>query len=85
MTMDIKEAVKAALNNSIHTIMTSALILVLVTGVLGFVLANSDPSISEILIIVAIGGICSSALVIFILPGLVSALDRFTVKKTKKI
>lgn len=80
-TMDKKESIAAALNNAIHTIMTSGLILIVVTLVLGLLLANSDHAISEILLIIARGSFCSMVLVVFILPSLMSAFDRFVCKK----
>lgn len=80
-TLDKKEAIIKALNNSIHTILTSASILIVVTGALGIMLMNSDRAISEILLIIAKGGFCATALVVFILPGIISALDRFVVNK----
>ncbi len=83
-TMEVKPAVTAALNSSIHTILTSSLILITVTFVLGLVYARSEPSISEILLIIARGGVSSTALVVFVLPGLMAALDRFVVGKKKK-
>jgi predicted RND superfamily exporter protein len=76
-TMDVKESVVAALNGSIHTILTSSVILITVAGALGLMLAGSDPSISAILLIIARGGIFAAALVIFFLPGITAAFDRF--------
>lgn len=75
-----KDALASALNGAIHTIMTSSLILILVTGVLGVLVQNSQPSISEILLIIARGGLCATVLVVFILPGLLAAFDRFVCK-----
>ena len=80
-TMDRKAAVCAALNNAIHTILTSAVILIAVTIVLGFVVADSQPAISEILAIIGRGGICSTVLVVFVLPGIMAAFDRFICRK----
>ncbi len=82
-TLDKKEALRVALNNAIHTIMTSALILIAITLVLGFLLAGSDHAISEILLIIARGGICATVLVVFVLPSVMSALDRFVCGKKK--
>ncbi|MDR1330245.1 MAG: MMPL family transporter [Oscillospiraceae bacterium] len=81
--MDIKAALADALRRSIHTIMTSALILVIITGVLGAMLTVSDRAISEILLTIAKGGICAAALVIFILPGLLAAFDRVIVRRKR--
>jgi predicted RND superfamily exporter protein len=81
--MPVKESVTAALNMSIHTIFTSALILVSITGIVGVILLRSDPAISSILGIIALGAFAASMLVIFILPGILAALDRFIVKGKK--
>ena len=80
-TMEKKEAIIAALNNSIHTILTSGLILVLVSSILGVVFRGSDPAVSEILVTLATGGICAMLLVIFILPGLLVAFDKFVIRR----
>lgn len=82
---DKKEAVVTALNNAIHTILTSGLILITVTIVLGFLLANSDPAISQILLTIGTGSFCAVVLVVFILPGLIAALDKFIFTKNKKL
>ncbi|MDR1538301.1 MAG: MMPL family transporter [Clostridiales bacterium] len=79
-----KEALIFALNHSIHTILTSASILIAVTGALGILLAGSDAAISEILLTIAEGGLCATVLVVFVLPGLLSAFDRFVVGKKAK-
>lgn len=79
-----REALIASLNSSIHTILTSASILIIVTGVLGFILRVSNPAISEILLIIARGGVASSLLVVFVLPGLLSAFDRWVCKKDQR-
>jgi len=81
--MDIKEALIAALTQSIHTISTSALILIIVTGLLGFYTMNSNAAVSEILMLIAKGGIVATILVVFILPGLLAAIDRFVIKQSK--
>jgi predicted RND superfamily exporter protein len=82
--MDVKAALADALRRSIHTIMTSALILVIITGVLGAMLTVSDRAISEILLTIAKGGICAAALAIFILPGLLAAFDRVIVRRRNR-
>jgi predicted RND superfamily exporter protein len=77
-----KEAVASALNNAIHTVMTSALILIAVTFVLSLLFASSQQAISEILSTIAKGALCSSVLVVFILPGIVAALDKLVVPRS---
>jgi predicted RND superfamily exporter protein len=74
-------ALAVAMNNSIHTILTSGLILVAVTGTLGFILRNSDAAISQILITIGSGGAIAMVLVVFILPSLLALVDRLIIKK----
>ncbi|MDR1590211.1 MAG: MMPL family transporter [Oscillospiraceae bacterium] len=81
--MGAREALADALRRSIHTIMTSALILVLITGIIGIILAVSDRAISEILMTIAKGGVCAAALTTLILPGLLAAFDRFLIRRLK--
>ncbi|MDR0445620.1 MAG: MMPL family transporter [Oscillospiraceae bacterium] len=76
--MGAREALADALRRSIHTVMTSSLLLVAITGILGATLAVSDRAISEILLTIAKGGVCAAALTTLILPGLLAAFDRFT-------
>lgn len=84
--LGIKEAVNAAYNGSIQTIMTSALIVILVTGILGYTFA--DPTTNQIVRTISIGALCATFLIIFILPGILASMDKFIVKtensKTQK-
>ncbi len=64
-----------ALHSAIHTILTSGLVLVTVTIGVGLVFLATDPSISEILVTIAKGGAIAMALIVFILPGVLAALD----------
>ncbi len=81
-TMDIKEAIKAAYEGSIHTILTSGLIMILVTGAVGF--SPVDPTIAQVCQTISIGALSATLLILFILPGVVATLDRFTNKQKKK-
>lgn len=81
-TMGIKEALNAAFDGSTHTIFTSGLIMVFVTGVLGF--APIDPTIAQICQTVSIGCLSAILLILFILPGLLAAFDKFVIKERKK-
>lgn len=83
MTMDKGKAIVQALNNSIHTILTSGSILVIVTAVLGFMMASGQPAVSEILLTISRGAIFATLLVIFILPCLISVFDRFVMGKKR--
>lgn len=76
LTHDKKNAVIIALRSAIHTILTSGLVLVSVTAGIGFVFIAAEPAISEILFTIAKGGFIASLLIVFILPGVLAALDR---------
>lgn len=80
-TYDIKESLKRAIDGSTHTIFTSGLIMVFVTGVLGF--SPIDPTISQICQTVAIGCLSAILLILFVLPGCLAALDRMVMKSSK--
>ena len=73
---DKRTSVILALRNSIHTILTSGLILISVTTGIGFVLITAEPSIAEILFTIAKGGLIACILIVFVLPGTLAALDR---------
>ena len=78
-TMDIKSSLKIAYQGSIHTIMTSGSILVIITGVLSSYFP--DPSVSEICRNISIGAFSAAMLILFILPGVLAAMDKFIKKK----
>ena len=69
------EALVAACNNSIHTVMTSGLIIVLITGILGY--TYSDPTVAEICRTISTGSLSAILLILFILPGMLATFDRF--------
>ncbi|MDR2421602.1 MAG: MMPL family transporter [Oscillospiraceae bacterium] len=79
--MGAREALADALRRSIHTIATSSLLLVMITGILGAMLAVSDGAISAILLTIAKGGVCAAALTTLVLPGLLAAFDRFVSRR----
>ncbi len=76
-----KEALAAALNASIHTILTSGLIMILVTGILGALFEN--PTIGQICRTISVGALCATILIVFILPGILSVFDRWIHKQPK--
>ncbi len=82
-TLDKKEALAAALSNASHAIFTSAFILMAITTVLGIIMRGSEKAISEILLTIAKGDLCATVLIIFILPAITVAFDRFVCKKRK--
>ena len=67
-------ALHGAYAGSIHTIMTSGLILIVVTGILGAFCPTQ--SISQVCTSIALGTTSAVVLILFILPGLLSAFDR---------
>ena len=70
-----REALQHAMQASIGTIMTSSSILILVTFVIG--LTSADVTISEVCMTISKGSLSSVLLVLLLLPGVLSALDRF--------
>lgn len=74
-TMDIREAIRSAYDGSMHTILTSSLIVITVTGILGFVFSN--PAIGEICLTIAKGAFCATVLIVFILPGVLAYADQW--------
>lgn len=80
-TMDIQGSLLSAYNGSIHTVLTSGLIMVVVTGAMG--LSPVDPTIAQICRIISIGALSAILLILFILPGLIATCDRFVTKDKK--
>ena len=80
-TLSVKEAIVAAYKGSIHTILTSGTIMVLITAVIGPLFGN--PAIEQIVRTLSVG--CASAmfLILFVLPGILALCDRIVVGKTK--
>lgn len=77
-TMNIKEAVINSYNKSIHTILTSASILIIVTLIVGYfssaITAKICKTISE-------GTLCSAILILVLLPAVIAACDKLIIKK----
>lgn len=76
MTKMAEEALTEAYNRSIHTILTSGSIVVSVTAIVGY--AFEDPSVRQIVHTISKGAACAVLLILFVLPGLLAALDRIT-------
>lgn len=81
-SMGIKEALIGAYNGSIHTILTSGLIMVIVTGIMGY--AFEDPTIGQICYTLSMGAACALILIVFVLPGVLTVFDKL-ICKVKKI
>ena len=73
-----KEAMISAYNKSIHTILTSASILILVTYIVG---QFSSAITSKICMTISQGTLCSTLLILLLLPTVLTCLDQFIVKK----
>ena len=80
-TMPIREALSATYKGSMHTIMTSGLIMVLATGIISSF--YSDPTVSQICRTISIGVLSAILLIVFILPGILAALDKAITKEKK--
>ncbi|MBR4333443.1 MAG: MMPL family transporter [Clostridia bacterium] len=81
-TRSVPEALKAAYDGSVHAIMTSGLILVLVTGIIGA--TYSDPTVAEICRTISTGALSAILVILFLLPGLLATLDRLVVGRKKR-
>ena len=79
-TRPVTEALRSAYEGSIHTIMTSGSIIVLVLAILGC--SVSSRMISEVSITLSIGALIAILLILFVLPGLVACCDKF-IRKPK--
>ncbi len=77
-TMNMKKAIINSYNRSIHTIFTSSSILIIVTLIVGYfssaITAKICKTISE-------GTICSTILILCLLPAVLAAVDKFIIKK----
>ena len=80
-TADMKTSIQEAYRKSIHTILTSGLIIVIVTAILGY--AFGDPSILQICHTIAKGASCSLILILFVLPGTLAALDNLIIRESR--
>lgn len=80
--MDVPAALAAAYRGASHTIFTSGTIMILATGVVSY--CFTDPTISQICRTISVGALCASLLILFILPGLLAALDRLLLPRGKR-
>ena len=79
---DILDSLKRSFHGSTHTILTSGLIIILVTGIVGF--APVDPTIGQICQTISIGTLSATLLILFVLPSLLAACDRFVSRPTTR-
>lgn len=80
-TMDVEGALHLAYEKSIHTIMTSGVILVLVLALLGIFVSST--MISEVAITLSIGAAVAILLILFVLPAIIACFDRLFNRKRK--
>jgi len=79
---DVREALEGAYRGASHSIMTSGLILAIVPFVMSVTMA--DPMISSILSSLAIGAFSILLLILFLLPGVLAAIDPLISRRRKK-
>ena len=72
--LPIDKSLRKAYKSTIHSIMTSGLILILCPYIMSILL--TDPTISPILRSISVGALSSILLIIFVLPGLLAAFDK---------
>lgn len=80
--LEPKDALKQAYKGSMHTIMTSGLIMVLVTGIIATF--YTDPTVSQICRTISIGVFSAIILIVFILPGVLATFDKAITKERKQ-
>ena len=75
--MTITDALISSYNNSIHTILTSASILIIVTFIVG---CFAEAIAAKICMTVSKGTFCSVVLILFLLPGMLACMDKYIIK-----
>ena len=80
-TLDEYDSSTQAYKGSIRTIMTSGIIMVIGPGVMA--VSVNDVAISSIVGCLAVGSAVSVLLILFVLPGILVAFDRWVVNKKK--
>ena len=81
-TLGVKESVIASYNSSINTILTSSSILIIVT----LIIANFASAIAaKICKTVSQGTLCSTILILLLLPSVLAMCDKIIVKNKKQI
>lgn len=78
-TLEIDEALKESYRCSIHTILTSGMILILVPAIMTILV--SDPTISDIVRSISVGALATVVLILFVLPGVLAACDKIICRK----
>ncbi len=79
--MNVKESLKASYNKSIHAILTSSSILIIVTLIIALFASEIAAKICRI---ISAGTLCSTILILLLLPSILASLDKFVIKKKDK-
>ena len=82
LTAGRAEALSAAADSALPAVLTSAMIMIAAPGLLGFMFAN--PTIGEICLNISRGAIFAALMIVFILPGVLAALDRFVRRSSRR-
>lgn len=80
-TMGRFDALRGAYADSIHTIMTSGLILIIVTAAIAQFCPT--PSIAQVCATIALGTTSAVLLILLVLPGMLAAFDRLVISPPK--
>ncbi len=75
------ESIRRAYQSSMHTILTSGMIMTLAPFAMSLMV--DDKMIEMILRCIAAGALAALLLIIFVLPGLLAAFDRFVIRRPK--
>ena len=78
---NVKDSILSSYSSSIHTILTSSSILIIVTFILGIFAKDIT---SKICITISEGTLCSTLLILLILPGTLALFDKIIVKNKTK-
>lgn len=80
--LDVADALREAYRGSIHTIMTSGLIMIVAPGAMSLLV--DDVAISAIVGCLSVGAIAAVVLILCVLPGLLAAFDRIVCRSYRK-
>lgn len=78
-SLGVKEAIIESYRNSINTILTSGLIMIVTPVILSMTI--SDATVAEILKSISIGALASVLLILFVLPALLAITDCIIIRK----
>lgn len=76
-------ALERAYAGSVHTILTSGLILVMITAAVGRLF--EDETVTEIVRTISIGSLSVILLILFVLPGVLAACDKLVTRKKDRL